>query len=88
MAQKLRKVGEVREAKLKDNLHTYQELDHKLEANMKSIEKLIIEGPTVNDLKTQMSDAYSRRKVTKERVRIFKTKMKTARVAIDRAIKE
>lgn len=63
--EELRKVGEVREAKLKDELQASKEVC-KLEAQVKEKnEKLTVEMAWVSELEAKMADTNSKRIITK-----------------------
>lgn len=87
--EELRKVGEVQEAKLKENLQASKKLVRKLEAQVKEKdEKLATERALISELEAKMADTDSRRIIVEGRVRKLEVEVKAAQTTTDWAIEE
>lgn len=73
----MRKAREARELNWREDLQSSQELNHRLEAQVKSLEeKLATKKASISKLKIKLSDSDSRRKIAEERVEVLKTEVK------------
>lgn len=77
VTEELRKAREARELNWREDLQSSQELNHRLEAQVKSLEeKLATKKASISKLKIKLSDSDSRRKIAEERVEVLKTEVK------------
>lgn len=76
------------EAILKEDLQASRELNHKLDAQVKDKEELVVEKALIFELKTKLAKANSRRVATEVQVEKLKIKVKADRLVVNKVVAE